>query len=42
MLLDELTNTDLGLRKSKDGDKAGPIPKIFKYIYIYNFFLEVE
>ena len=34
MLLDALTNTYLGSRKSKDGDKAEVIKKIHIYIYI--------
>ena len=29
MLIDALSNTYLGLRKSIDGDKAGPIPDCF-------------
>ena len=38
MLVDALTNTYLGLHKSKDGDEADPIPFFFKYII---FFIEV-
>ena len=33
MLLDALTNTYLGSRRSRDGNKAEPIPKILKTIY---------
>ena len=34
MFLDALTNIYLGLHKSKDGNKAEPIPKLYIYIYI--------
>ena len=35
LVLDALTNTYLGLRKSKDGDKAEPIIYFFKFKYVY-------
>ena len=40
MLLGALSNIYLGSCKSKDGDNAEPIKKIFK-LNTYNFFLEV-
>ena len=43
MLLDALRNTYLGSCKSKDGDKAEPIPEMFiDVINIYKFILFLE
>ena len=38
MFIDTFSNMYLGLRKSKGGDKAKPIPK---NIFIYSLLLEV-
>ena len=41
MLLDAFTNSYLGSRNSRDGEKAKAINKILR-IYIYNVLLEVR